>query len=142
MLTFCNLISYSLVKSCASLLQQIQLIYYIPVFYNFFDLQTLWLFFVCWWSSLKFSFMCTSKIKEYYYKVISATMYSIFAWISGNALNCTLRDCLNPSLPIGGFSLVKYFSVADMLWLLKTSSTNDLTRDLFVDKDIWCPHFK
>ena len=31
----------------------------------------------------------------------------------------------------------KYFSMADMSWLLKTSFANDLTRALFVDKDIW-----
>ena len=44
----------------------------------------------------------------------SVTMCSIFAWISGNALKSALKDCLNPSLRIRGFSLAKYLSVADM----------------------------
>src|SRR5918996_3683094 len=60
----------------ASLLQQIQLIHYIPVFYNFFILyfieicRSYFYCFVCWWSSLKYSFMCSSKIKKYYHKAI------------------------------------------------------------------------
>src|SRR5918999_17322 len=68
----------------------------------------------------------------------SATICSIFAWISGNAVNNSFSDFLNPSLPspIEGFSLAKYFSLADILCSLNTSSTNDLMTFFSLDNDI------
>jgi hypothetical protein len=61
----------------------------------------------------------------------------MFAWISGNALNRSISDCLNPVLPspIEGFSLAKYFSMADKSCLLNISSTNDLIKSFWLDRE-------
>src|ERR671914_2110904 len=95
-------------------------------------------FFVSWRNSLKLPFMCSSEIEEYTTLPFSAIICSIFAWISGNAVNNSFSDFLNPSLPspIEGFSLAKYFSLADILCSLNTSSTNDLMTFFSLDKDI------
>jgi hypothetical protein len=63
------------------------------------------------------------------------------AWISGNAVNNAFNDCLKPSLPcpIEGFSLAKYFSIADKSCLLNISSTNVLIISFWlgIEEDIY-----
>src|SRR5215218_1625890 len=97
-------------KGCTHLLQQIQLIYHIPVPYNFFILYSIeicrsyvYLFVCCLpWNSP----LCVPiPLRNTTTRSFSAIMCSVS--LSGNAVKNSLNNCLNPSLPCHA----KYFSM-------------------------------
>ena len=89
-------------KGCTHLLQQIQLIYHIPVPYNFFILYSIEIYrsyvylFVCWWPSLEFFFMRPNPIKEHYHKIIFSNYVFYVCMAIRKAVKNSLKNCLNP----------------------------------------------
>lgn len=100
-----SLLEVRKLESCACLLQQIQLVYDISVLYNYTILYSIEIsrsdiyWFVRRWHSLKFSFVCTSSIEEYNYKVTFWQLSVLALYANQETLQNPLKNCLNPSCP-------------------------------------------